>query len=513
MSIQFVEVDPLSGPDFPPEPPIQPLTQPLPPVGWPEFDASLLDEARVTVPAFPLQLLPEAWRQWVTDTAQQSGAPSDYVAQGLLAAVAGIGGAGVRVKVASGWTEPLVLWLSLVGSPSSGKSPALASVRALLGEIERQLRERDPERRAEHAARLEEARLAQERWQKACTQAAEAGDPLPRRPAMAEIEETFVPGQIVVADATMEALADVVQGNPRGVVLWRDELTAWLANLGRYASGGSDRAHWLEAWSAAGITVNRRSRRQPMQLPKFPVSVVGSIQPDRLGEAFQGSDDGMAARFLYAWPEPPKYRSILERREARDGDALAMLQHIAGVVGTAEQPLTLALDPDTAAFLDGFCERLHEDALLAEGLEAGWLGKGRGTVVRLAGVLTLLDWSGNGRQEAPDEVIETHMRDAIELWSGYFRPQARAVFTQCGRTDRDRLARRAVKWLRASAYQLVGREDLRRDALGQSIDAAETDRLIARLEQGGVLRLHAVRQGAKGGRSAKRWQVNPAINE
>ena len=50
----------------------------------------------------------------------------------------------------------------------------------------------------------------------------------------------------------------------------------------------------------------------------------------------------------------------------------------------------------------------------------------------------------------------------------------------------DRLARRAVKWLRASAYQLVDREDLRRDALGQSIDAAETDRLIARLEQGGV---------------------------
>ena len=38
-------------------------------------------------------------------------------------------------------------------------------------------------------------------------------------------------------------------------------------------------------------------------------------------------------------------------------------------------------------------------------------------------------------------------------------------------------------------------------------------RLIARLEQAGVLRLHVVRQGAKGGRSARRWQVNPAIND
>ena len=406
-----------------------------------------------------------------------------------------------------------MLFRSLVGSPSSGKSPALASVRQLVGEIERQRRDGDPQRRAEHASRLEETKLAEERWQRICTQAADAGDPLPPRPVLAELEESFVPSQIVVADATMEALADVVQGNPRGVVLWRDELTAWLANLGRYASGGSDRAHWLEAWSAAGVTVNRRSRKAPMHLPHFPVSVVGSIQPDRLAEVFQGGDDGMAARFLYAWPEPPKYRSILERQVARDDEALDLLQHIDRAAGSADRPLVLAFDHHAATFFDGFCERLHEDAQLAEGLEAGWLGKGRGTVARLAGLLALLAWSGTGQLEPPTIVDETYVRQAIELWSGYFRPQARAVFTQCGRTDRDRLARRAVKWLRAQAFQLVSREDLRRDALGQAIDAGETDRLIARLEQAGVLRLHVVRQGAKGGRSARRWQVNPAIND
>lgn len=493
--------------------PSDPLAQPLPPVGWPEVDSSLLEDARRSVPRFPLPLLPEHWRQWVEETAEQSGAPADYVAQGLLAAVAGICGAGVRVNVAGAWSEPLVLWLALVGSPSSGKSPALASVRQLMGFIEQQRRDGDPQRRAEHAARAEEAKLAIERWEKACTQAADAGDPLPRRPVLAELEEIFVPSQIVVADATMEALADVVQGNPRGVILWRDELTAWLANLGRYASGGSDRAHWLEAWSAAGVTVNRRSRKVPMHLPKFPVSVVGSIQPDRLAEAFQGSDDGMAARFLYAWPEPPRYRSILERQMPRDEEALDLLGHIDAVAGSAEQPLVLAFNAHAATFFDSFCERLHEDAQNAEGLEAGWLGKGRGTVARLAGLLALLAWSGTGDQRPPAYVHETYVRQAIELWSGYFRPQARAVFTQCGRTDRDRLARRAVKWLRAQAFQLVSREDLRREALGQSIDAAETDRLIARLEQAGVLRLHAIRQNAKGGRAAKRWQVNPAINE
>lgn len=492
------------------------LAEPLP--GWPDLDTSLLDEARVPVPEFPLKLLPETAQRWVADTAESAGAPPDYVAQGLLAAVAGICGAGVNVRVTGNWTEPLVLWLALVGSPSSGKSPALASVRQILGDIEHELRGHDPERRAEHEAQLETARLATEEWQVRCKQAAKAGDPLPRRPLVVEPDAQFVPSQIVVADATMEALADVVHGNPRGVVLWRDELTAWLANLGRYASGGSDRAHWLEAWSASGVTVNRRSRKLPMHLHKFPVSVIGSIQPDRLAELFEGSDDGMAARFLYAWPEPPKYRSLRERPVARDDEALSLLQNVAAIVGTAEQPLVLAFDDGATSLFDSFCERLHEQAQAAEGLEAGWLGKGRGTVARLAGLLALLAWAGSeragsGQTQKPQFVHETYLQRAVELWSGYFRPQARAVFTQCGRTDRDRLARRAVKWLRASAYQLVSREDLRRDALGQAIDAGETDRLIARLEQAGVLRLHAVHQGARGGRAARRWQVNQTIND
>ncbi|HEX4511658.1 MAG TPA: DUF3987 domain-containing protein, partial [Burkholderiaceae bacterium] len=247
------------------------------PAEWPELDGSLLEEARTTVPSFPLQHLPKVWRQWVEDTAQSAGTSVDYVAQALFAAVAAVCGAGVRIRVTPAWTESLVLWLVLVGSPSSGKSPALASVRDKLSDIETQYREGDEDRRAQHAAKVEQARIALLRWQDECERAANEAVPAPRRPAEASFDQPFVPSQIVVSDATMEALADVVSGNPRGVILWRDELTAWLSNLSRY-SGGTDRAHWLEAWAAAGVTVNRRSRNQPLHLPKFAVSVVGSIQ-------------------------------------------------------------------------------------------------------------------------------------------------------------------------------------------------------------------------------------------
>src|SRR5882757_6746826 len=113
----------------------QPLSS-TPAAGWGEIDLALLEETRAAVPAFPLDLLPAFWRDWVSDTAHATGAPADYVAQSLLAAVAGLVGAGAVVRLGPRWDEPLVLWQVLVGPPSSGKSPAMAPMRELLTAID-----------------------------------------------------------------------------------------------------------------------------------------------------------------------------------------------------------------------------------------------------------------------------------------------------------------------------------------------------------------------------------------
>jgi len=419
-------------------------------------------------------------------------------------------GAGVLARVSAAWAEPLVLWQALVGTPSSGKSPALAAVREQLGAIEDGLRAGDGERRNRHTAAAEQARMRNEQWREACAAAIAEGRVPPERAAEASFDEPFVPSQIVVADATLEALADVVSGNPRGVILWRDELAAWLANLGRYANGGSDRAHWLEAWAAAGITINRRSRSQPLHLRRFPVSLVGSIQPDRIAEALQGGDDGMAARFLFAWPDAAPYRPLGERSIARDDDALARLQVIANLAGSAERPLHLPFDAPALERFDGFLAGLHARTQTVEGLEAGWLGKGRGTVARLAAILTLLRWSEGPMQGAPQAIGVEALGAAAELWKDYFAAHARAVFNRAGRTDRDRHARRAVRWLQQNKVAEVTREELRRDALYQSLDSQETDRVVSRLVEANVLRLLPPRRGVPG-RPARRWQVHPAV--
>src|SRR3984893_13704896 len=99
------------------------------PAGWPTPDPSLLEDARPVVPSFPLDALPQPWREWVSDTACGAGAPVDYVAQAVLGAVSGLCGAGVKACVTQSWSEPLVLWQALVGAPSAGKTPALDAIR------------------------------------------------------------------------------------------------------------------------------------------------------------------------------------------------------------------------------------------------------------------------------------------------------------------------------------------------------------------------------------------------
>jgi hypothetical protein len=50
------------------------------------------------------------------------------------------------------------------------------------------------------------------------------------------------------------------------------------------------------------------------QARRAPLSVVGSMRPDDLMAALADGNDSFAARFLYAWPDPPPYCRLVERR-------------------------------------------------------------------------------------------------------------------------------------------------------------------------------------------------------
>ena len=52
----------------------------------------------------------------------------------------------------------------------------------------------------------------------------------------------------MIQDATVEAVSVIYRDNPRGVTLYRDELSGWFGNHGRY-SNGTDIRTWLESYN------------------------------------------------------------------------------------------------------------------------------------------------------------------------------------------------------------------------------------------------------------------------
>jgi hypothetical protein len=380
-------------------------------------------------------------------TASSAGAPADYVAQAVLAALASLCGAGVTVRITPVWSEPMVLWQMAVGGPSAGKSRALAPMRRLLGSIE---------------------------------------DGAP----------------VVVAETSPEAVADIIRSNPRGLLLWRDEPSAWLAQF----ADEEDRIQWLQAWFAGAVTIKPPRAKAPLELESFPVSMLGTIHPDRL----QGSGEALAACFLYAWPGAQPYRSLADCKIARDDEALKLLGRIGRLARTPDDPLVLSFNAHGVKAFDGFLASLHGELGKNDGLEAAWLAKGRATVARLAGALELLAWSSSGGPGLPGHIGRDQVETAATLWTSYFRPHARAVFDRALPSDHERRVRRVARWLKEAGATAVSREDIRRRALSQSANARDTDHVLQRLHYLGFVRPDRCEE-PQVGRPPQRWQVNPGL--
>jgi hypothetical protein len=103
---------------------------------------------------------------------------------------------------------------------------------------------------------------------------------------------------------------------------------------------------------------------------------------------------------------------------------------------------------------------------------------------------------------------------AINLVQGYFWPHARAALRQIGLSERHVNARRVLRWIRAhrGPGKEISIEDIRRDALGQSLDADGTIDLLRAIARSGWVREKKDEEGPRGrGRPARRWETNPKL--
>lgn len=107
----------------------------------------------------------------------------------------------------------------------------------------------------------------------------------------------------VVVDSTVEAMIAAMRDNPRGVLIYKDEIDSLLSNFNRY--NGSDESYFLSLFSGTPFKYSRKSNNEHIFLSNPYCSIIGSTQPGRLSEQFGGKRlvNGFSSRFLKVYPE------------------------------------------------------------------------------------------------------------------------------------------------------------------------------------------------------------------
>jgi Protein of unknown function (DUF3987) len=373
---------------------------------WPEPDMSILGVEIPKPPSFTDDLLPPAAARWVRETVDRIASPPDYLAGSLLAYASAALGNARRASPTPDYKEPPHLWFGLVGPPSSGKTPAQQPVVNAAAELEADDEPAFAEVMQNYERDAARAKAVREAWQEEVRQAVKMGSPAPDMPRDAMSPDVPVRPRLKVAESTREELGAILGGNPKGLLMTRDELTGWLGSMDQYGGHGADRAFYLECWNGGAYVVDRRKHSgTPIRIPHASLSILGGIQPDRLKEALAGPDDGLGARFIYQWPDPVPYRdlAVLSYQERAAAEARAQQLVTAGrclrslPMGKGERgepvPVLLELSPEAFDLLNDIRRVAHHQSRSSRGLAAGWHGKTSARALRLALVFEFLEWA------------------------------------------------------------------------------------------------------------------------
>ena len=249
---------------------------------WPPLSLEELPPAD----PFPVDVLPEPAARLVREGADAIGCPRDFLGVPTIAVAGGTVGRSASLMLKSGYFASATAFMGCVGPPSDGKTPGLKAVADAVRAI-------DDELAAEHAQAVELWKLDA------------AGLPKGTKPPPAP-----KPRRIDIDDATMEVLPLILADNPRGLIMIRDELSAFILGMNQFKAGGkgSDRANALKIWSGDRIVKDRVNHEgnAPVRCPHPSLTIVGGLTPDMLGELLdpRGRADGFLDRFLLCYPDP-----------------------------------------------------------------------------------------------------------------------------------------------------------------------------------------------------------------
>lgn len=223
---------------------------------------------------FPFSLLPDWFQTVVQDHADSYRTPKELWMAAFLSGISAA--SGKRFKLVTGnYTNYPQLWLMVVGSSGTGKSEAFRVAFKRLNEIDNKTFAKNQIDYQDWEALGKQG--APPRWEQMC-----------------------------IGDTTPEALYTALSHSPNGLTLYRDELSGWFKDIGRYNQSG-EIGHYLSIFDNNQFTINRKGDRPSLISEPF-LNIFGTIQPGVLQDVLSrngAEESGFAQRFLYLYPDFP----------------------------------------------------------------------------------------------------------------------------------------------------------------------------------------------------------------
>jgi Protein of unknown function (DUF3987) len=505
---------------------------------WPE-PANIL--AEFPMPPFPVDFLPGDLGEFVAGQAHRIQVPVDYIAIPALIAAATVIGKDFRMapKANDSWSERACLWGGIIGYVGDGKTPGFKVALGPIWSLQAEFREQHKKDLEAHKPKTRAAKIFAKAWEKAANKAVAAGKEVPPEPAGIEVPDPPCVREIICNDTTQERLVDMMSQNPRGIMLYRDELSGWFASFNQYRPG-SDEQFYLQCHAGGPWKHQRKSG--DIFVEDLFLNICGGFQPEIAGDVLRRGrtgghgravESGLAARLsLLVWPDAivrdwvdePSNRDQKARIDRLFHDLLNFTpEGFVGkpIGGAPHSPPFRFTEEAQEIFRDWYITHNHELAARERGepLQAHF-AKYDGLFACLSLVRHLICWALG----LPVELsrIDAETANAVRSFiDDYLRPHAKKIYGHIDRDSAYQGARRIAKWIAAETdvthftardisrkqwSGLTGKDEITgKDHLGAALRYLE--------DVAGWLRSEERPTGPKGGRPTIRFVINPLVRQ
>jgi hypothetical protein len=269
-----------------------------------DVESNKTDMKLIPLQPFPLEVLPKTLVGIIKRFSNSLGVEIEVIGSSMLTIVSSAIGNTIRVSPKYGYEVPVFIWLIIIAISGYGKTPAINTLVRPIEKRQSKIYKKYNEKLKRYKEWLEKSK---------------------KNKATETVDEPILE-HFFVSDTTIEALGDIFENTPRGVMIHRDELAGLILGLNQYKGhAGNDRQHYLELFNCDSWKIDRKAYKK--FIPNVGASIIGGIQDTTMPKVFklEAIGEGLLPRFLLLNTE---YKPKKFQRQGIEPDDLKLWSNI-----------------------------------------------------------------------------------------------------------------------------------------------------------------------------------------